>query len=211
MITKLPTSFFYDEQGRLIKHINHGDIRTFVYDSSGNLQSESLYYENGELNYTRTYSYVSPTLIKVKRHNNGWDIVDNYTLTLNKEGLLIEVADDESEVLKYDYDTNNNLVRYEGYNSYNPYPKIVEYKYDTQKGWLINQGLPKWYWVYNSGTGYCEFGINRNMITRISNGESITEYLFEYDSDGYPSIGYLYNSNLDKLEKRWYYNFEVIK
>ncbi|MCL2074654.1 MAG: hypothetical protein FWH18_12080, partial [Marinilabiliaceae bacterium] len=183
----------------------------FEYDSQNRLTKYSRYNSSGELLETRTLTYSGNDLVKTvfnsaqlheytKSGNKITAILSSdvtQTWDLNNDGQLIKYVGEivgNSQVLNYQYQ-NGNIVKYTYAYTYaegGTFATINEYKYDNKKSPMYNCTTPQWYLIYS----FKDISTTNNMIeekwniypnTEVEPYEDVYEYIYEYDSDGYPT------------------------
>lgn len=171
--------------GRIYKHM-------FVYDNEAKLvavhEIDSLTQQKES---EKHFEYQNSKCLKVSEvHYNNEDNTTETTfstLTLNENGLLInrvDKSDSYESNIKYEYDINNNKIKHiSNHDNYS-------YTYDDKISVLSNQGLPLWYWVYDSNENFDQYAGKNNVIST-NDGINIDIYEYEYDDLGYPITIYL--------------------
>lgn len=91
----------------------------FVYNANGTLKSSIQKFESSEVEFSRDYTYISPTTIKVKEimkyTRNSSETEREYTLTTDGENLIkkemLDRSNNRTETIQYRYDDKKNPLR----------------------------------------------------------------------------------------------------
>jgi len=189
-----------------------GDYMKFEYDNQNRI-TKVLYYDEGEVYSTETFTYNGNDLVKSVRtfagesdirtydlvkSGNGNTITMTYkwndykyespmTITLNSDGLPAKIENsgkDMSWVASYQYQ-GNNFTKISGKEIYQGEESeyVSEYKYDNNKSPLYHCKTPKWYLIWWFGGELC---VHNNMIEETWEGGK-TVYTYVFDADGYPT------------------------
>jgi len=160
------TTYKYDALNRLTRQEYAGNIDNFEYDANGNIVRAG----NNDISYTFTYDALNRLISKT---------ADNWGLTIRYEydmaGNRTKMIDPDGGVTNYVYDGNNRLVQLT-----NPSGETTTFTYDLA-GRLTEQRN-------HNGTyaAYQYDAANRlvSLFNRKSNGEVLTSYEYEYNSNG---------------------------
>jgi len=182
-----------------------GNYSRYEYDSNNRITKITMYENNNETSST-TLIYNDNNIIKWNEYtinksgnevniNSGVNPGDYFgRLTLNNDGYPIEITDGwiESEfyVSSIQY-KSGNIVKmiYPSYD-YDEPPLYCIFTYDEKKSPFINCATPAWWMIKNFSHGY---GNNNVIEANYSDGDRF-EYLYEYDSDGFPTKRTVKNS-----------------
>ncbi|WP_066502016.1 RHS repeat-associated core domain-containing protein [Abyssisolibacter fermentans] len=161
---KQSTTYTYNETGRLIKHVDTEHEINYTYDNNGNLlivtneMQQKLQRQYDELNRVVKYTDESGYTISYK-----YDAVGN----------LIQLIYPDGKKVNYTYDAVGNMISVTDWNA-----RKTEYEYDE------NNRLVKT--THSDGSSESRsYNINGQLITLkniAANGETINEYVNEYDA-----------------------------
>ena len=196
------TKFEYDDQNRIIKISGYWDgklepIKTLNYGDD--------WIKVTWLNYDE---YGDRVIVFTKTGNNTITLstnADGYieTLTIDNDGYLskwVDVAfdDNRSQEVTFQYQNGNltkmtNISLRDGKKGFE---EVFEFKYDDKKSPFYHCKTPKWFmqfWFFFDDI--FGIGFKNNIIELIGFGEEIgysnfsfsIEYIYEYDSDGFPT------------------------
>jgi YD repeat-containing protein len=210
---QMQNEFIYDDNGRLQKFNEAGELHEYVYNDKGLLISETRYdSETKEKSSVIVFEYKNATNIIATETEYSSSEKFIQTLTLNEKGQLIKRASDD-ETNFFEYDEAGNLTK--NIESWveddKTITQVYTYKYDDKKSYFSNQGLPVWYWVYNAGTGFDCYGGPNNMIEGKKNGEFMESFKFDYDEHGYPTVKYEDEEGKGNFEKQSKFEYFEIK
>ena len=189
----------------------YGAYGKFEYDSQNRLTKYSRYNSSGELLETRTLTYSGNDLVKAVFNSASfheytkignkitaiYSSDDTQTWDLNSDGLLaksvLEIVGN-SQVIDYQYQ-KGNIVKYNYVYTYaegGTFKTFNEYKYDNKKSPMYSCTTPQWYLIYSfkdisSTNNMTEEKWNVNPNTGAGPYEDVYKYIYEYDSDGYPT------------------------
>ena len=214
-------------------YIHHQDnyCYDFEYDNKNSITCVRGKFEWGGNSYnadTLIYiRYSGDDLIKVEHYtNNGYYYFDtfiregnkiileggNTTIELNSDGYPIKTSNNfYTEILQY---LDGNLVSIGWINS--DFDR-QSYKYDNKKSPFYYSKTPKWFHIcYNIMFEGCDLGLFRsiknNLIEDIYRErdegvlyEYISEWVYEYDANGFPTKGYRKNNNNDVVNYTFTY------
>lgn len=207
------TEYFYDEKGRLAKHVftnyeGDGDIEVeFLYNSSDEL-IKTIRSENEEI-LTFTFNKSGNSIQFSKVYSDKSITSYNGTITLNNAGLPVEINEIiEPTVPTYVvktsiiYDSKNNLSEkklYEYLEGEDPvFTDHYTYTFDNKISPFRDSNLPKWWYIsFNNGLTYSS--VYNNLVEQVwniyPNSDSsrtiVWPYTYEYDGCGYPKYCFI--------------------
>lgn len=197
------TEYEYDNQGRISKVIENGEVKgTYKYDefnkdSSGKYKSieELVTYANGAVSKTITNG--SDQIMSVEDESSDGNIKTEYEY--DKDGELIKEIYADGSYKKYEYDIDGNQIKESSYLANGNLTNETESTYDDE-GQLIrnidkNANTPYRYTYYE----YDDYG--RNISVAEVNGSS-TPSADEIEKS---KLKYVYNVD-DVIEKVYYPN-----
>lgn len=160
-----PTAYTYDALNRLINKTYRGNTDNYEYDANGNL----TYCSNNQISMRFTYDKLNRLIAKT---------VENWNLTIaygyDQAGNRTSMTDATGET-RYTYDENNRLTSIT-----NPKNETTSFIYDNGNR-LTEQRMAN-----GTQTTYTYDRANRllNLVNQTANGETISSYEYEYDSNG---------------------------
>jgi len=175
------TKFEYDSQNRITKISRHENFvektETLTYGVDGSVKDVKEAFFDGEpITYIITKNGNKITL----RSSGGGEYTN--IITIDKDGYptLMVAGYEESEAWTFPLEyQNGNLIKRIVYTE-DGEEQVINYKYDDKKTPFTNCSTPKWWWWimwWNHGDDeYC----NKNNII-------FENYIYEYDSDGFPT------------------------
>lgn len=141
-------TYFYDQQGRLIRAETH-DTETgryegksvFKYGTNGKASERIVYGPDGSIYYTDKFSYDAQKRIANEARYDGGQLLSKTVNTYGSNGLISKavIYDEYGKVIiskEWKYDGYKNLTRF---TSYDEYGRKYEntYKYDS-RGYMIS-------------------------------------------------------------------------
>ena len=152
------TIFEFDNEGNKIKE-NRYDLSSkienylhYEYDSLGNVIKSSYFTSSGSLDSYTTYKYnLTCDRIETKHYYSDSSIWLWYKSTYN-EGMLTEVfSPQDSSIVKYTYDNQNNYIKYIEYDKLGKKKEVTTYiyEYDDKSNWIKRMSYHNGeiYWV----------------------------------------------------------------
>lgn len=190
----------------LLEKMSDGDIYqyNFVYDNDGRLASvHETNYNTKKKVSDKVFEYKDAlTILAHETYYDDEDDNETVTLTLNEKGFLAKKKSPSTDI-ENEYDNFGNIVKSNEDGIYK-----YTYAYDDKYSYLSNQGLPVWYWAYDSNENFNLYTGQNNMITSTFNGNPDDSYRFDYDEDGYPTAVYDKNNGDKKVGE---FIYEIIK
>lgn len=221
------TKYEYDNQYRLVKHsifrndapINPVQIYEYRYNAAGDLVKRDYYAANPQTEITEEFT-ISGNTITVTLKERGLPDVE-ITLSLNSDGYPIkreELRNDfiggATYIRTYNYQ-NGNISKTSQTRTYYDGVTITlsdyEYLYDNMRSPLSCVKTPKWFMMSIFGTTGGPNNITKESYYVYTNETTrqlyrTTDYVYEYDSDGFPTK---YNSlDSDGYETEIFFEYE---
>ena len=203
------STYEYNSLNLLIKKVSTSKINgtntttTLKYDNLKKptlISSETKSLSTKSIINLKTYEFANGKLFKISTKNSSAESI--YLITTNQFGMITKLDKGNNTYSLYEYDINNNLVKFEDYLSGNFVQKIT-YSYDSHPSkissevWFSGHPFPYFY-ISNIEQFLTYISKNNVLATKsylINNGNeklvSQTENQYSYDSDG-KVLGYQY-------------------
>jgi len=221
-ITREVVSFKYNNKNQLIYFDEKGTATyrefTLKYNKADGKLSECIInQERGEVIYSSKFSYNNPDYITEEVKNSGKKIniksIDENKIYIDKQERLLKTMFDEKNIWEeFEYDRNNNVVKYIQHSAQGDSDVITTKIYSDKNTIFINiENIPVWFWaLLMNNMRWCNDFVGKNIPSQTTVvdqrfGTEVTKITYDYDDDGYPIRQY-YNNELVKEFK-----YRVIK
>ncbi|GAB6009055.1 hypothetical protein [Dysgonomonas reticulitermitis] len=211
--TKEVIGFKYNSGNQLV-YFDEKGIVTYTeyrlkYDKINQLVECIINQDRGELILSSKYSYGGEGSILEEIRSSGKKIhiktIDVNPIHVDIKGRLVKTTFDDGNLWEeFEYDNNNNLLKYKVHSASGSDDKVSEYKFDTSKSPFSNMiDFPVWFWaLHMNKVRWCSDFIGQNnaienMTDDPKYGLNTVEITYVYDEDGYPVKQY-YNGDLVK-------------
>ncbi len=211
--TKEVIGFKYNSKNQLI-YFDEKGVVTYTeyrlrYDKANQLVECVMNQDKGELILSSKYSYSSDASILEEIKSSGKKMhtktIDVNPILVDNEGRLVKTTFDDGNIWEeFDYDNNNNLVKYKVHSAFGNDDKVSEYKFDTNKSPFSDIiDFPVWFWaLHMNKVRWCGDFLGQNNAVENATDDSkygldTVEITYAYDEDGYPIKQY-YNGELVK-------------
>ncbi|MCL2261337.1 MAG: hypothetical protein FWC15_08315 [Fibromonadales bacterium] len=188
---------------KLLKSITMGDdTRKLEYDATARVVN-IIRYNEGKRIYTQTVVYDDDQVVAVNRSDDDSESISysvsadglyaetkgqHFLGVYNVQGGYLNRIGNESGEDNFHYH-GGNLSKTTGKDNEYQSDYAIKYKYDNKKSPLSNSKSPKWFLQFFFSEFY--FGLNNNIVEYEFNsggeGDSHITFVFEYDSDGFPT------------------------
>ncbi|MFV0538060.1 MAG: hypothetical protein ACK5M3_11920 [Dysgonomonas sp.] len=211
--TKEVIGFKYNSNNQLI-YFDEKGVVTYTeyrlkYDKTNQLVECVMNQDKGELILSSKYSYSSEGSIEEEIKSSGKKVhtksIDVNAIHVDDKGRLTKTTFDDGNLWEeFEYDNNNNLVKYKVHSAFGNDDKVSEYKFDTNKSPFANiTDFPIWFWtLHMNKVRWCGDFIGQNNAIENATDDSkygldTVEITYVYDEDGYPVKQY-YDGELVK-------------
>lgn len=212
--TKEVISLKYNSKNQLVYFVEKGIATyseyTLKYDKATERLSECVMNQDkGELVTNSKYIYADPSYIVEELKSSGKKlhskITEFDTIRIDDKGRLTKTKFDDGKLWEeFQYDDNNNLVKYIVHSATGGKDRITDYEFDANKSVFSNiVNMPTWFWaLHMNKMRWCSdfIGSNSAIASAIDDprwGINSVEITYDYDNDGYPVKQY-YDDELVK-------------
>lgn len=202
--TKELITFRYNNKNQLV-YFDEKGVATFrhftlKYDkTTGQLIEHNMNEEDGELTMNIKYDYQSNAghireKIKMGGKKNQDKLTHYNDIQMDDKGRLAKTIFDDGQPWEdFEYDDNNNILKYTLHSAGGKDNTSSTYKFNTEYGIFCNMlNPPLWLFALNlNNMKWAEGLIGSNLPIEVTAddpryGTETTEITYEYDSDGYP-------------------------
>lgn len=191
---------------------------TFKYDkNSGKLSECIINQDRGEFIASSKFTYNNPDYVAEEIKTSGKKIniktTEQDKIHIDVNGRLTKTAFDDGKLWEeFEYDSNNNIIKYTQHSALGDNDVISTNIYNNEKSAFLNiDNIPAWFWaLHMNNMRWCSDFAGKNNLKESTVvdprfGTTVTEVTYDYDSEGYPTKQY-YNGELVKEFK-----YKVIK
>ncbi|MDR3013479.1 MAG: hypothetical protein LBU70_09785 [Chitinispirillales bacterium] len=204
---------------KLLESIIRGEMSKvrFEYDDRNRIVKMRYYEGVGFHTHTATITYSDDGSVKIAddvpflaasfvRDGNtitvGSNVYPHETITVNRHGYIVKSersGSGWSDIRTYDYQrdnltklTTNRVSDIEEF-------FVVEYEYDNKKSPFFHCNTPKWLLQFLFSDPSNNFGLNNNIVEAKSSNGLLQQYVFEYDSEEFPTKRTLIGENPEEI------------
>lgn len=182
---------------------------TFKYDKSNNLSECTVNQEKGEFITNSKFIYEDAGYITEERKISGKKVniktTEQEKIYIDTKNRLTKTVFDDGKIWEeFEYDDNNNIIKYTQHSAFGDNDVITTNAYNDDKSVFFNiENIPVWFWaLHMNNMRWCSDFTGKNNLKKSTIidprfGTSVIEVTYEYDNEGYPTKQY-YDGELVK-------------